>query len=125
MSIQFTLLGLPHFVSIFIPYTTIFRRQPLTQLGRMSAFGLSTTLTEDQMAALRATANAMSAKGKGFLASDESAGPWLRAGHSECAKIPDTAENRAMYRSTCYTTPGLNQYISGVILHVETLFQSV
>jgi len=85
--------------------------------------GLATTLTDDQMAALRATAQAMSATGKGFLASDESAGPWLRAGHSECAKIPDTPENRAMYRSTCYTTPGLNQYISGVILHWETLFQ--
>ena len=85
--------------------------------------GLSTTLTDEQMAALRATAQAMSAPGKGFLASDESAGPWLRAGHSECAKIPDTPENRAMYRSTCYTTPGLNQYISGVILHWETLFQ--
>lgn len=28
-------------------------------------------------------------RGKGFLASDESAGPWLRAGHAEAAKIPD------------------------------------
>lgn len=27
--------------------------------------------------------------GKGFLAADESAGPWLRAGHAEAAKIPD------------------------------------
>ncbi len=86
--------------------------------------GLATTLSDEQMAALRATAQEMSAPGKGFLASDESAGPWLRAGHSECAKIPDTAENRALYRSTCYTTPGLSQYISGVILHWETLFQN-
>ena len=66
----------------------------------------------------------MSAPGKGFLASDESAGPWLRAGHSECAKIPDTIENRAAYRSTCFKTPGIGQYISGVILHWETLFQT-
>ena len=29
-------------------------------------------------------------RGKGFLAADESAGPWLRAGHAEAAKIPDT-----------------------------------
>lgn len=85
--------------------------------------GLSTSLSLERMAELKATAQALSAPGKGFLASDESAGPWLRAGNSECAKIPDTAENRAEYRSTCYTTPGLSQYISGVILHNETLFQ--
>lgn len=29
------------------------------------------------------------APGKGFLAADESAGPWLRAGHAEAAKIPE------------------------------------
>jgi fructose-bisphosphate aldolase class I len=57
------------------------------------------------------------------LASDESAGPWLRAGHSEAKKIPDTIENRAAYRALCFTTPGLSDHISGVILHWETLFQ--
>lgn len=77
----------------------------------------------DVMAELKATADALSSPGKGFLASDESAGPWLRAGHVEAKKIPDTPENRAAYRSMLYTTPGLSQYISGVILHVETLFQ--
>jgi len=81
-------------------------------------------LTADQMAALKKTADAMSAPGKGFLASDESAGPWLRAGHSEAKKIPDTVEMRAAYRSMLYKTPGLSEYISGVILHWETLFQS-
>ena len=29
-------------------------------------------------------------RGKGFLAADESAGPWLRARNAEAAKIPDT-----------------------------------
>ena len=43
---------------------------------------------------LKATADALSAPGKGFLASDESAGPWLRAGHSEAKKIPDTEVNK-------------------------------
>jgi fructose-bisphosphate aldolase class I len=81
-------------------------------------------LTAEAKAALKATADFMSTPGKGFLAADESAGPWLRAGHSEAAKIPDTIENRAAYRSTCFKTPGLSQYISGVILHWETLFQS-
>ena len=52
-------------------------------------------LSDEAKAALKATADALSAPGKGFLASDESAGPWLRAGHVEAKKIPDTAENRA------------------------------
>jgi len=72
---------------------------------------------------LKETAAKLCAPGKGFLAADESAGPWLRAGNEEAAKIPDTAENRAAYRSTCFTSPGLSEYISGVILHWETLFQ--
>jgi len=80
-------------------------------------------LTAEQMAALKATADGMSAKGKGFLAADESAGPWLRAGNKDAAQIPDTAENRAAYRSMCFTSPGLSEHISGVILHWETLFQ--
>ena len=70
-------------------------------------------LTKAQMAALKATADAMSAPGKGFLASDESAGPWLRAGHVDAKKIEDTAENRAAYRSMLYKTPGLSEYVSG------------
>jgi fructose-bisphosphate aldolase class I len=84
----------------------------------------SSWLSDEQKAALAATAKAMSAPGKGFLASDESAGPWLRAGHVEAKKIPDTAENRAAYRSMLYKTAGLSEFISGVILHQETLFQS-
>lgn len=84
----------------------------------------ASTLTPDQMAALKATADQLSSPGKGFLASDESAGPWLRAGHAEAAKIPDTLENRGAYRSMCFRTPGLGQHISGCILHWETLFQT-
>jgi fructose-bisphosphate aldolase class I len=80
-------------------------------------------LSDAVKAELKATADALSSPGKGFLASDESAGPWLRAGHVEAKKIADTPENRAAYRAMLYTTPGLSQYISGVILHQETLFQ--
>merc|ERR1719197_256217 len=76
-----------------------------------------------RLAELKATADALCAAGKGFLAADESAGPWLRAGHAEAKEIPDTIENRAAYRSMCFTTPGLSEHISGVILHWETLFQ--
>jgi fructose-bisphosphate aldolase class I len=76
------------------------------------------------MAALKDIATKLCAPGKGFLASDESAGPWLRAGHEEAKRIADTAENRAAYRALLYTAPGLSEYISGVILHWETLFQN-
>merc|ERR1719433_53317 len=75
------------------------------------------------MAELKDTAMKLCTPGKGFLAADESAGPWLRAGHADAAKIPDTVENRAAYRSMCFSTPGLSEHISGVILHWETLFQ--
>merc|ERR1712241_638315 len=79
-------------------------------------------MSEERKGELALTARALSAPGKGFLASDESAGPWLRAGHSEAKKIPDTLENRCAYRAMCYTTPGLSENIRGVILHWETLF---
>jgi len=81
------------------------------------------SLPADILAELKDTATKLCAPGKGFLAADESAGPWLRAGHSEAKKIPDTLENRAAYRSLCFSTPGLSEHISGVILHWETLFQ--
>jgi fructose-bisphosphate aldolase class I len=81
-------------------------------------------MTPERLAELAANAKALCAPGKGFLASDESAGPWLRAGHAEAAKIPDTIENRAAYRSLCFTAPGLSENISGIILHWETLFQA-
>jgi fructose-bisphosphate aldolase class I len=76
------------------------------------------------MTELKATADALCAKGKGFLASDESAGPWARAGHAEAAKVPDNKDNRGAYRSMCFQTPGLGDHISGCILHTETLFQT-
>merc|ERR1712241_609130 len=54
---------------------------------------------------------------------DECGSPWLRAGHAGAKTIPDNLDNRLAYRSMCFTTPGLSEHISGVILHKETLFQ--
>lgn len=81
-------------------------------------------LPADVLAELKENATKLSTPGKGFLAADESAGPWLRAGHKDAAKIEDTEANRAAYRSMCFKTPGLSEHISGVIMHWETLFQS-
>merc|ERR1719356_1175648 len=89
----------------------------------MAHGGLPSTLPTNVLAELTENAKKLCAPGKGFLAADESAGPWLRAGHADAAKIPDTIENRAAYRNMCFSTPGLSDYISGVILHWETLFQ--
>lgn len=75
------------------------------------------------MAELKETATKLCAPGKGFLAADEIASPWLRTGHADALKIPDTIENRAAYRSMCFAAPGLSDNISGVIMHVETLYQ--
>jgi hypothetical protein len=98
---------------------SVLPQRTLTTSVAMSFYGVPA----DILSELKANAEKLCSPGKGFLAADESAGPWLRAGHAEAAKIPDTAENRAAYRSMCFTTPGLSDYISGVILHWETLFQ--
>jgi len=92
--------------------------------ARVARGGSSSLLPDDVLAELRETAQFLCQPGKGFLASDESAGPWGRCGHAEAKKIPDTIDARAAYRSMIYRTPGLSEYISGVILHVETLFQT-
>jgi len=104
--------------------TWVYKPQPLPSgLLSVQLGGLPDHLPLDILAELQATAMKLCAPGKGFLAADESAGPWLRAGHAEAKKIPDTIENRAAYRSMCFSTPGLSDFISGVILHWETLMQ--
>ncbi|CAK9112565.1 unnamed protein product, partial [Durusdinium trenchii] len=37
--------------------------------------------------------------------------------------VKDLIDNRAAYRALCFSTPGLSEHISGVILHWETLMQ--
>jgi fructose-bisphosphate aldolase class I len=72
-------------------------------------------------ALLSKTAAAMVAKGKGLLAADESSGTCetrFKSVGVEC-----TEENRRTYRGLLFTTPGVEQYLSGVILFEETLRQ--
>eukprot|EP00520_Triparma_pacifica_P012517 CAMPEP_0118646088 /NCGR_PEP_ID=MMETSP0785-20121206/7856_1 /TAXON_ID=91992 /ORGANISM="Bolidomonas pacifica, Strain CCMP 1866" /LENGTH=390 /DNA_ID=CAMNT_0006538031 /DNA_START=76 /DNA_END=1248 /DNA_ORIENTATION=- len=97
---------------------------PTTDQKMLAHGGNPWLIDPEALKALAATAKALCAPGKGFLASDESAGPWKRAGHAECAKMEDTEALRAAYRSMLYRTPGLKEHISGVILHTETLFQT-
>jgi fructose-bisphosphate aldolase class I len=72
-------------------------------------------------ALLAKTAAAMVARGKGVLAADESSGTCEKRFKS--VGVECTEENRRTYRGLLFTTPGVEQYISGVILFDETLRQ--
>eukprot|EP00697_Spironema_sp_BW2_P012834 gnl/Spiro4/29498_TR14447_c0_g1_i1.p1 gnl/Spiro4/29498_TR14447_c0_g1~~gnl/Spiro4/29498_TR14447_c0_g1_i1.p1 ORF type:complete len:360 (-),score=105.24 gnl/Spiro4/29498_TR14447_c0_g1_i1:191-1270(-) len=73
-------------------------------------------------AELAATAQAIASPGRGILAADESTNTiGLRFEAIKCANNED---NRRAYRELLFTTPGLGQYISGVILYDETARQS-
>lgn len=60
-------------------------------------------------------------KGKGILAADESLGSIKKK--FEGAGIEDSDHNRWAYRNMLFTAPGIEQYISGVIMFDETLRQ--
>ena len=68
-----------------------------------------------------ATVAALLRTGKGILAADESM-PTIEKRFKEL-DIPCTEENRRAYREMLFTTPGLNEAISGVILFDETIRQ--
>jgi fructose-bisphosphate aldolase class I len=69
------------------------------------------------------TARAIASPGKGILAADESTG--TIASRFKEINVPNTHENRVAYRNLLFTTKGLEQYISGVILFEETLFDKL
>lgn len=68
---------------------------------------------------LNKTAMAMVARGKGILAMDESS-PTCNM-RFENLGIATTVENRQAYRDMLVNTPGLSEFISGVILYDETI----
>lgn len=72
-------------------------------------------------AELEAVIEGMVQPGKGILAADESA-PTI-AKRFAAIDVESTEENRRSYRSMLFTTPGLGEFISGVILFEETLAQ--
>ncbi len=70
---------------------------------------------------LRETARALVAPNKGILAADESVGTigkrFAKLG------VASTAETHRAYRDMLFTTPGIEEFISGVILYDETIRQ--
>src|SRR5690242_7453178 len=71
---------------------------------------------------LETCARALVAHGKGILAADESF-PTIEK-RFKAVGIASTEDNRRAYRETLFTTPGLGEFISGVILFDETLRQT-
>lgn len=68
------------------------------------------------------TVRALMMQGKGILAADES----TTTANTRLAEagVEATEENRRRYRELLFTTPGIEEYLSGVILFDETLRQS-
>ena len=73
------------------------------------------------MSELAKVAKAMVARGRGILAADESTGTIEKRFKS--IGVEGTEENRRAYRDLLFTTRGLGEHISGVILYDETLRQ--
>jgi fructose-bisphosphate aldolase class I len=73
-------------------------------------------------AELHETAKALVAAGKGILAADESDGTIKK--RFDSIDVESTEENRRAYRDLLFTTPGVEEFISGVILFDETIRQS-
>ena len=72
--------------------------------------------------AMRTTARDLVAPGKGILAADESTGTIGK--RFDQIGVPNTEDARRRYREMLFTTPGLGEHISGVILFDETIRQS-
>ena len=74
------------------------------------------------MDAMRETARELVAAGKGILAADESTGTIQK--RFDQIGVGSTEENRRAYRQMLFTTPGVGDHISGVILFDETIRQA-
>eukprot|EP01084_Bolivina_argentea_P278312 475376_1 len=85
--------------------------------GPSSCFVINPKLDE-----MIATAKKIATRGKGILAADES--PQTIGKRLTSININNTAENRSRYREIFITSNGIENYISGIILHEETLYQS-
>ena len=70
---------------------------------------------------LQATIRDLVQKGKGILAADESL-PTITK-RFKAVGVESTEENRRAYRTLLLTTPGVGEFLSGVILFEETLGQ--
>lgn len=71
---------------------------------------------------LEQTIQQMAEAGRGILAADESSSTIKK--RFDTINLESTEETRRAYREMLFTTPGLGEFINGVILYEETLSQS-
>jgi fructose-bisphosphate aldolase class I len=71
---------------------------------------------------LHETAKALVAEGKGILAADESDSTIKK--RFDSINVESTEDNRRAYRQLLFTTDGVEEYVSGVILFDETIRQA-
>jgi fructose-bisphosphate aldolase class I len=71
---------------------------------------------------LQSTATALVSEGKGILAADESTGTIKK--RFDSIDVESTEDTRRAYRELLFTTEGVEEFISGVILYDETIRQS-
>lgn len=74
-----------------------------------------------QINVLKDTAREIVTSGKGILAADESTGTIKK--RLDSVGVESTEDSRQAYRNLLFTTQGAEEFISGVILFEETLFQ--
>lgn len=67
------------------------------------------------------TAQTLVANGKGILAADETVSTVTKRFNAQ--NIESTPDSRRAYREMFFTTPGISEFISGVILQDETIHQ--
>lgn len=84
-------------------------------------FSSQVLLPSQIMNELKTTITALAYPGKGLLAADESSATIEK--RFAAINIACTEENRRAYRELLFSSPGIEQYISGVILFEETLGQ--
>jgi fructose-bisphosphate aldolase class I len=75
------------------------------------------------MTALSQIAKQLVAPGKGIIAADESSATCQK--RYDTVGVPCTEETRRAYRETLLAAPGIEEYVSGVILYDETIRQKV
>ena len=80
-------------------------------------YGRTGAMSED----LKSIALALVPDGKGILAADETVPTLSR--RFETLGIRSDSESRRTYREMLFTTPGVAEFISGVIMHDETMHQ--
>ena len=80
-----------------------------------------TILTDKTKQELIQTAKALTASGKGILAADESTTTIQK--RFDAIGVESSQESRQAYREMLFTAPGMEQFISGVIMFDETIRQ--